>query len=161
MYLPVSVAFYGHSDAFLHVLVALDVSNLFSYVCLLPAVLEIGCRFTVFLPIASCTPFDPNCRAVGLRTIVPFHCHSNVFLPVSLVHRAHAPVLYTYVVSFGYPKLLHCVSNRLCLTSSFASRSAFCMPTVLTVIHGTSIVVLTSVAVTYCNQSIVLVCFRM
>ena len=49
MHLPVSVALYGHSDAFLHVLVALDVSNLFSYVCLLPAVLEIGCLLTVFI----------------------------------------------------------------------------------------------------------------
>ena len=43
MYLPVSVAFYGHSDAFLHVSVVLDVTNLFSYVCLLPTVPEIDC----------------------------------------------------------------------------------------------------------------------
>ena len=31
VFLRVSVAFYGHSDAFLHVSVVLDVTNMFSY----------------------------------------------------------------------------------------------------------------------------------
>ena len=61
----------------------------------------------------------------------------------------------------GVPSCTHTCTLMTSYQYTFASRSTFCMPTVLTVIHGTSIVVLTSVAVTYCNQSIVLVCFRM
>ena len=105
VYLLVSVAFLGHPDAFLHVSVALDVINLFSYVCLLPAVLEIDCSLTVF--IVKCSSFWMTFSVCSLIL------HVSVFL------RAHAPVLYTYVVSFGYLKLPQRVSNRPCLTSSF------------------------------------------
>ena len=74
MYLPVSVAFYGHSDAFLHVSVVLDVTNLFSYVCLLPTVPEIDCFLLCLLS-----------KVVFLLDDVPHVCNSYLYR-WSIVH---------------------------------------------------------------------------